>query len=181
MPDYPIVSHNAARQAFYVAMRDKGEPHKFAEMCANQRPPACKTDREFLASHGTLENQFAGDPRGLREATTRAMANGYKPSPNDTYIPTLARFPGDPMAFVPASDPRGHCRRVAEARGHGLEDDEGRTIVPSPDPVMPKQVKLDVDLVEEERGMRIQQNPDLAHTNQDDLRRQIVDDHGVQN
>ncbi len=74
----------------------------FMEMLKNRKFPGVRTDAQFLANHGTLDKQFSGDDRQLETITEKAKKYGYNPNPNDTYIPSLARYTGDPLAFVPA-------------------------------------------------------------------------------
>ena len=56
--------------------------------------PAIRTDAQFLANHGTLDKQFEGDDTRQLEAITDELRKklGYNPSPNDTYIPSLAQI-----------------------------------------------------------------------------------------
>lgn len=103
------------RQAFYVAMRVKGETHSMAEMLAACRPPGLGlTDTAFLRDSGgrNIDGVMAADY--YREI---ARANGITPD-GCRYCPQLASFPGDPAAWVSSV---GDAKRVAETKGLKLE------------------------------------------------------------
>lgn len=138
--------------------------------------PGIRTDAQFLANHGTLDKQFEGDARQLKAVTETAKKHGYNPSPNDTYIPTLARFPGDPLAFVPPGSPKSHIKKVCEATDRACEGDV--TVSRSTKPP-PKTVRLGEDLVQEEAAQRIAMNPEEALKPQEQLRNEILDKHGA--
>ena len=85
----------------------------------SRRSCGAVTDRELFRGKGTLLDQFGDDAIGrkeLKEYVANAKQAGGKPHYTDLYIPGLADFPGDPRAFVPASEGRGHIRRQCEAR-----------------------------------------------------------------
>jgi hypothetical protein len=161
----------------YINCDDSPPPEsRMQEVIDARRMPAIRTDAQFLSNHGTLDKQFEGDIRQLEAVTDTAKQNGYNPSPNDTYIPTLARFPGDPLAFVPAGSPRNHIRKVCEATDRACEGDvtvERESKKPS------KTVRLGEDLVQEEAAMRIAINPEEALKPTEQLRNEILDDHGA--
>ena len=90
----------------YISCDDNPPPEsRLKEALDNKRFPPIRTDSTFLANHGTLDKQFEGDDRQLNKVVEEARKRGYNPNPNDTYIPTLARYTGDPLAFVPAGNP----------------------------------------------------------------------------
>lgn len=67
----------------------------------------------------TLESQFPGPdgPNQLRMVVEGAMRHGYRPKDTDMYFSSLARFPGDPRAFGPSSDPDGYLQHMADQTG----------------------------------------------------------------
>lgn len=83
-------------------------------------PGVVGTDSQYFAIHGTLDKQFNSD-HDLEIRVREARKRGYNPSPNDVYEPSLARFIGDPEAFVPASGGRGHVKRVVRKRNSTCE------------------------------------------------------------
>ena len=138
--------------------------------------PSIKTDAQFLKNHGTLDKQFEGDKRQLDEITGTAKKHGYNPNPNDTYIPTLARYPGDPLAFVPPDSPKNHIKKVCEATDRAGEGD----VTVQRGPKRPqKTVRLGDDLIQEEAAMRIAENPEEALKPKEQLRNEILDKHGA--
>jgi hypothetical protein len=99
----------------YWDMRLKGSSPRLAEMLALQSPPMSNTDREFLEGHCN-GNQFSGGPLAEEQGNRYkkiAEAGGQNVT-GKVYMGGLARFPGDPEAWV--SD-RGDVKRVVEARG----------------------------------------------------------------
>lgn len=110
------VSHRALIQARYVAHILDGDSHLMADMLAHAKPPQSKTDREFLRGHCN-GSQFEDTPYigdGYRQM---ALENGVNPK-GKIYLGTLARFPGDPEAWVSG---RGDVQKVCEMRGWGCE------------------------------------------------------------
>lgn len=89
---------------------------RFDQMVVNGKPPKSNTDVEFLIG---IENgrQFQQRPEQgdfyRKEAEKRGMnVKGRK------YIGSLARFPGDPEAWVSG---RGDVQKICEERGWGSE------------------------------------------------------------
>jgi putative FmdB family regulatory protein len=62
-------------------------------------PAVIGTDTAYYRGRGTLEKQFGSD-HDLKIRVRQAMRHGYRPSPNDVYEPGLAKYIGDPDAFV---------------------------------------------------------------------------------
>lgn len=161
----------------YISCDESPPPEsRMEELLNNKRMPGIRTDAQFLANHGTLDKQFEGDARQLKAVTETAKKHGYNPSPNDTYIPTLARFPGDPLAFVPPGSPKSHIKKVCEATDRACEGDV--TVSRSTKPP-PKTVRLGEDLVQEEAAQRIAMNPEEALKPKEQLRNEILDKHGA--
>jgi len=161
----------------YINCDDSPPPDsRMREVLDSRRMPSIRTDAQFLANHGTLDKQFDGDTRQLKAVTDVAKKHGYNPNPNDTYIPNLARFPGDPMAFVPADSPKNHIKKVCEATDRSCEGD----VNVSRERKEPKEtVRLGEDLVQEEAAQRIMENPEEALKPKGQLRNEILDKHGA--
>ena len=161
----------------YISCDDNPPPEsRMDEVLKSKKMPAIRTDAQFLANHGTLDKQFAGDNRQLKAVTDKAKSLGYNPNPNDTYISTLARFPGDPLAFVPAGSPKSHIKKVCEATDRACEGDVS---VNRPRKEPAKTVRLGEDLVQEEAEQRIMKNPEEALKPKEQLRNEILDKHGA--
>ena len=161
----------------YINCDDSPPPEsRMKEVLESRKMPSIRTDAQFLANHGTLDKQFEGDDRQLKAVTDKAKSLGYNPSPNDTYIPTLARFPGDPLAFVPAGSPKSHIKKVCEATDRACEGD---VTVERSKKEPKKTVRLGEDLVQEEAAMRIAENPEEALKPKEQLRNEILDKHGA--
>lgn len=163
--------------AVYWRLREEGESPRFAEMVALQAPPRCMTDREFFEGMGTLDSQF-GDPLYKKLILDKAKSKGFVPGAHDVYLSSLARFPGDPEAFVPPTGGRGHIRKICEQRGwahEGVVTVKGRN--DAPNPLDSKEKRLGEDLVRENMRKHLAKNPgcNLSHG---ELRHTIIEKHG---
>lgn len=173
---YPFVSSNDTIQAHYEWLRAKGESHNISEMLAFGSPPRARTDREFFEGMGTLEKQFEGDDRARDHCVKTAMAHGYKPNANDVYLSSLARFPGDPEAFVSPSGGRGQIQDTCEKRGwecHGTVNTKYR----EPEEA-PKANPMGKDILERKVKEAHQANPETREMDQGELRHNIIEKHG---
>jgi hypothetical protein len=114
MSQWPIISEVPWVQAHYEACREEGTSHNLAEMFALAAPPMSNTDREFLHGHCN-GNQFAGQEGVGDEYRKTAAAAGVNVT-GKVYLTQLARYPGDPEAWV---DGKGDVERVCTKRGWG--------------------------------------------------------------
>jgi len=114
MMGYPQVSQDEGIQAHYIACRMEHVPHSLAEMFALAKPPRSKTDREFLAGHCN-GNQFEKTPHIGDLYLQEAREANVDPT-GKVYLAGLARFPGDPEAWISG---RSDVKRVLEQRGWG--------------------------------------------------------------
>ena len=161
----------------YVSFDPDPPPdERLDEVLDSRKFPPIRTDSTFLANHGTLDKQFGGDDRQLEKVVVEAKKRGYNPSPNDTYIPTLARYTGDPLAFVPAGNPRGHIEKVCKETDRACEGD---VTVERERKAPQETVRLGEDLIQEEAAMRIAENPGEALKPKEQLRNEILDKHGA--
>lgn len=109
----------------YWDIRKKGSSAKLAEMLALGIPPMSNSDREFLEGHAN-GNQFDKGPLANEQGDRlrKVAEQGGQNVKGKVYIGGLARFPGDPEAWV--SD-RGDVKRVVEKRGWKCEGSVGVT------------------------------------------------------
>lgn len=115
---YPVVSFNDAIQARYEKMRRDGQSHSMAEMLAFQKPPgSINTDRTFMEAE--MNNQQLDSMGKVRRENLlkKAKAAGVSIS-GKVYKTSLARYPGDPRAWV--SD-LSDVKRVVEERNIDCE------------------------------------------------------------
>jgi len=90
---WPTVSNQQEIQSHYEECREAGTSHRAAEMFAFQQGPSLQTDTRWMSGQD----------------------NGHNGA---VYKHQLARFPGDPQAWVRS---RADCRAVAAKRGLTLE------------------------------------------------------------
>jgi hypothetical protein len=115
---WPIVSHVPEIQAEYESMREAGESHNIAEMCAFRKGPTLETDTTFTRGYGT--HPFGKRPPNPL-AAKRYLAEAKKAGVNISgkrYLSGLARFPGDPQAWVTS---KSDVKKLCESRGWGCE------------------------------------------------------------
>lgn len=163
--------------AIYWRLREEGESARFSEMVALQSPPRCMSDRELFEGFGTLDKQFS-DPLYKKFVLDNAKRRGFVPGNYDVYMPSLARYPGDPEAFVPPTGGRGHIKKICEQRGWAHE---GCVTVKGQDgarnPLDDKDKKLAPDLVAENMRKYVEKNPGVKMS-RDELRHTIIEKHG---
>jgi hypothetical protein len=163
---------STSAQIYELAIENGCSP-RLAEMFAARRPPASRTDREFYAGRPKLDEQFK-DPRILTNYVKRARKAGYKPNPNDVYLSQLARFPGDPEAFV--SGGRNQIKRVLEKRGWGCEGIVD--VKPAQYTPEPKEVPLNPKIIRDSACEMVRKNPDLAKKSKAELSAMVIEKHG---
>lgn len=177
MSTYQIISTNPRVQAFYVALRNKGESHNMAEICALRRAPGIETDDTFLAGFGTLADQFSGDEKQLQQRVNISEQHGYKPNVNDVYIHGLARFPGDPEAFVGHGKGKGHIKKLLEKRGwsaDGAVKVKGRPSEPDDKPKL-------ADSIGKQLGRRmVKKDPALLKVGVQERKQAVIAAHALQ-
>mgnify|MGYP006908267043 CR=1 FL=1 len=178
------VSDNPQVQVFFEMLVEQGQSESMAEILATRRPPRVETDREFFLDHGMLAKQFQthmkDNQKEMEYYLRVAKKMGHNPGANDVYVSSIARFPGDPEAFVPPTGGRGHVKKVLEERGwasSGIVNTKYRE--PEEDP-REKAVPLSDRIVHGEMRKRIRENPDEARKDYDELKSEIVADHGPQ-
>lgn len=170
---------HVTRGAHYWLMRIKGSNDKFAAMIALQSGPALSTDDTFFQGQKPLYDQF-GSQKHLDRYLLAARKRGFKPSPQATYFPNLARFPGDPEAFVTRAQGRSYIRKLCEQRGWACD---GAVNVnhrePESDPLAPENCKpLGDDIIHNRARQMVEKDPSLKHMNRRELREKILHKHG---
>lgn len=157
----------------YVSAIENGTSESLAELLALRQSPSLNTDTTFMANRGTLLQQLDGDHEALTEVMRGASKSGFRPTDNHVYIEGLARYPGDPEAFITG---KGDVRNVCEKRGqacHGSVEVKHRE--PEHDPHESK--PLAGDIVQGEMQSRIAADPSLKRKR--DLKDQVIDDHSM--
>jgi hypothetical protein len=121
----------------YVGVESTPEDQaRFAEMLQTRKAPDATTDREFLAGRHNLRDSYNGTDAQFRHLIKAAREKGYEPKNSDIYEPNLAYDIGDPLAFIPSADPKGHIKSVAKLRNqtvHGVV--EHQRAIPDRDPM----------------------------------------------
>lgn len=166
-----VVNGDAVTQQEY----ERAMPSRLNDMFAARRGPALMTDVTLFEGQGTLDKQFGGNEKDMQRVLDIAKKHGYTPNRNDVYMPGLARYPGDPLAFVPPTGGRGHIKNVLSAQGRGCDGAvtvEARQDEPEPD------VPLAYDLIEEARTKMVAMRPEIGERDQNEVRQEILDTHG---
>ena len=114
-----FTAHGRQAHFAYWDMRTAGQSARLAEMLALGAPPMSNTDREFLEGRCN-GNQFDGGPlrQDIGDRFRKVAEAAGQSVKGKVYIGGLARFPGDPHAWV--SD-RGDVKRIVEGRGWKCE------------------------------------------------------------
>lgn len=147
MNAWPIISEDAEIQREYEEARESGTGHNLAKMCVLRKPPAVMTDDVFLA--GRRNNaQFVNHPKLGHYYKGVAESKGIS-TVGKTYISGLARYPGDPEAWVSG---RGDAKNVLEKRGWGCK---GAINLKAREPLNPiEEPRVDPKLIEREVNYR---------------------------
>jgi hypothetical protein len=163
-PKYPVISSDPAIQRHYLQLRQQGMLHNGAEMLALQSPPGLQSDTRFMSGH-VNHNQFADSPSFGSLYLNAAKRAGVSVE-GAVYKHQLARFPGDPEAWVRS---RGDVKRIVERRGMHCEGSVTHTPVEREDidtndgtyRVADDIVDAEMVRIEESTPGRAQEEPDL--------------------
>jgi hypothetical protein len=165
------ISRQEAVQLEYIALRAEGLSHNLAEMFALQAPPQIAgTDAIFLQGHDR-GNQWEGQEYVGDMYKAEARAAGVDVT-GKVYLGGLARYPGDPEAWVSG---RGDVKRVCEQRGWGCT---GAVKVKAAEPLGPPEtVALADDIVDDKVAEIMGHVPEKErpHVDVHDLREQVKD------
>ena len=155
-----MAMHDPNNTAAYLARYDEcirnGCGPKLAEAIARRAAPGIRTDSTHFA--GRMGRQFADQPEYGDYFARELRARGDSPQ-GKVYVSGIARYPGDPEAWVSS---RGEIAEVCRKRGWGVS---GAVNVKSdqyadPTPTIP----LDPDLVTAEVEKIVDANPEIAPT-----------------
>lgn len=180
-----MLSIGVNRGSLYMMRRMIGCSHSMAEIIALQSYPGLATDATFFEGQKPLYDQFESQ-KNLNRYLKQAKKHGFTPSINSTYISSIARFPGDPEAFVDRTQGRGYIRRLMEKRGwacEGAVNVEARE--PDTDPLADENcVRLAPDIVKRHEKQAMRNDPALAakpanHKDRKKIRAAIVERHGA--
>ncbi len=138
----------------YVDMRLAGESRKMAAMLALRQGPALRTDSEFRRGH-TNGSQFSACPWVGTHHRRAAERAGLDPT-GRIYLSGLARYPGDPAAWVSG---RGDIRRLVEDRGWGCS---GAVNVPRREVEPMKDIPVSAEIVGQYAARLRRDNPSLS-------------------
>jgi hypothetical protein len=168
----PVISQDETVQGFYISMRIDGQCHNMASILALRRPPGTShTDRAFQQGGEKMVGGLGSMPPMVRKArmamyqrlTGKSIPSGY------VYSSTMARFPGDPMAWVADV---GELKQRAKQLGKGCEE----LGVSTPDTPPPKKVKMDEELVQRNIQKAIAK-PEHAGKDVKTIREEVIEKH----
>jgi hypothetical protein len=147
---------------------------RLQDMFVSRRGPKLTA---LFASHGkvrTLADQFPNE-KALNMLVKEARKQGYNPSPNDVYYPSIASRRGDPKAFI--SHASGGKARIRDACiANGL-DCEGIVNVQAPRKDPKPDIPLAADLVKEAVFKMVLENPSLKRKPLRELQEAAIDKH----
>lgn len=106
---WPIVSQDPIQQDRYEQMRREGQSHNMAEMLASRAFPGVVTDATFMTGRHNHAGLSDVHPESRQHYLDQAQQAGVHVG-GRAYMASLARFPGDPQAWV---DSRADVERVA--------------------------------------------------------------------
>lgn len=190
---YDILSHSHLKMRgddersvldFYLDCIANGTAPRLAEALAMQQAPGVGiTDTTFIADQNrfgrSILDRYHGNPKMVEVLRRNLAKHGYKLQSDDHYIPTVARFPGDPQAIVNHTQTLGDLQRNIERRGMSLSDGAINANGGSDRPPVPEQIhRLNPEIVKRIDGRNVKANPDLAKVPVRDRHAEIVDRHG---
>lgn len=162
---WPVISADNAIQEAYEAMRREGQSHNVAEMCALQVAPTGNTDATFLAGHCN-GNQFEKHP-AIGDFYEREAAAAGVNVKGKVYKSGLARFPGDPEAWINSKD---DIKNICEKRGWGCQGSVNVAVDNSRTPIA--DVDVAADIVRDKVLDNVARDPALAVRPLEELKEQ---------
>jgi hypothetical protein len=171
---YDVRQRGAVAIAFYKRMVAAGTAPLLAEMLALKSPPRGSTDSTYFSDLKTLDKQFSGSEDQGDMIVNSAKKNGYNPSSSDCYMPALARFPGDPKAFIKHSDGRTAVQKrynetVADIAASKRRQEQAITLGGK---------RLAKPIRDREYQRLVAANPDVKRRNKKEVLHEIVSKHG---
>lgn len=139
----------------YLESRKQGTAHGLAMMFALGTAPQAQTSREFMQGHCN-GSQFEKTPH-IGEAYARPARQAGVHTSGRRYMSSLARFPGDPEAWVDSLD---EGKKLCEKRGWGMTDGNERELVKMRQPEKERvPVEVADDILEEQANLEIAAAP----------------------
>lgn len=167
------------RGAQYMRMRSNGESDRMASMISLAKCAGLDTDDVFFSGSKPLYDQFESS-RMLQRHLDVAKRFGFTPPANAVYFPNLARFKGDPEAYVTRAQGRAYIRQLLERRGWSAEGGvnvKGRE--PESDPLALENCRpLGEDIIRSRMSEMVSNDPSLKTADRRELRSQILAKHG---
>lgn len=146
---YDTVSEDLDVQLSYVKMRLNGESHRMADMLAHCAFPGIRgTDSDFMKGSHIQDSILDGVRHRMAQASG-VDTNGKK------YLAGLARFPGDPEAWVSGTS---DVLRICSNRGwncHGAVEYEAPDSYPVVEADKPKDCPIAPDILQEQVAARL--------------------------
>ncbi len=172
-PGYPVT-----RGAAYLRNRRNGVSDSMAALIAMRKSPMPDTDDVFFSGLHHMGHQMC-DEQAKNYINAHRKHTGRNPPEGAIYMPGLARFQGDPEAFVNRSDGRTYIKRLIESRGGTIDREMNVTWnEPETDP-FEGNVPLAEDLVRRQAAEDIKENPDLGRMTKQEMRERITEKHGA--
>lgn len=173
------LSQFITRGAQYMMMRIEGESDRMAAMVALRKGPGLSTDDTFFHGMKPLYDQFESQ-KALDRVLDESKKRGFVPDKNSVYFPNLARFKGDPEAYVSRAQGRSYIKKLLEKRGwesDGAVKVKGREA--TSDPYDRKNRKLlGEDVISKYAGKMVEQDPSLKRISRQELREKVIEKHG---
>lgn len=161
---------NAQQQKDYDAMVKDGVTPRLAEMLACQQPPGARTDREFMMAECN-GSQFEDTPEIGDAYAAVAKAAGVSVK-GKKYLSGLAKFPGDPEAWVSGM---GDAQRIIEQNGWGSQGLINRPVTRVAEA---EQTTLAADIVEAKVQQELATNASQAHAGDiEGVREKVIERH----
>lgn len=159
----------------HVVLEESTDVHRerFLDMLISRQFPGMMTDVTFLQGHCN-GNQFAGRSEFGDMCRRNAEAAGIS-TVGKVYFDGAARYPGDPEAWL--AD-RHDLQKLMERRNWDCEGVVNHKAVQmiDDDPAPPP--RLADDIVDEIYVEKVEENPDLLRRDVEEVRAEIVEDHG---
>lgn len=160
------MSRNAVKEHYQRCLSEGTSP-KLAEMFATGQPPACMTDSVFLEGHCN-GNQFESTPY-LGDHYKQVAESHGQDVKGKVYKAGLARFPGDPLAWISG---RGDVQRICETRGL---DCEGAVTINARRPRGVAGVDIADDILEEKVQDLLEKSVEPLQESRQELKEKIKD------
>lgn len=167
---------------FFLTLIGNGETPRMAEALAMQQAPGVGvTDTVYVQDqnrHGrNILERMGGDQRAVNTLRKSLARNGYKLKSDDHYIPTAARYHGDPQAIVNGTQTFGDLQKRLKERGtqtYGAVDTKHDSERARKTPA----TRLNPKIVNRIDQRNLSANPDLARVPVRDRHADIVHKHG---